>query len=159
MNNEFDVTVSSLQKEADLLKLQQELDAKQAEIEAGKKRIADLELKDEMNTAAAAERQRNANLRLADKTAEKHEPLNLTQLDLHRNEAIRRSGGLAFWNKKSLEERTQILSLPHDDEATDKNLKEVFGRTSSSKAASQLAASNPTRYKLWRAIAREKGII
>lgn len=159
MQNEFDVTVASLQKEADLLKLQQELDEQKRQNEELRKHNADLEVKDELNRAAAAERQRNANLRLADRTAEKQEPLNLNEIHLHCNEAIRRAGGNAYWAKKSFEERMQILSLPQDDEATDKNLKEVFGRTSSSKAAAQLAASNPKRYKLWKAISIEKGII
>jgi hypothetical protein len=160
MSDSISISIEEVEMNLALEKMRQELEAQRQENERQAKRIADLEVLKQTHDEAATAKLEAANLRIAEKESrQRHEPLNLTQGELKRNEAIRRCGGPAFWTKKSLEQRMEALSIPNDPEATDKSLREIFGRTSSSVKAVALASSNPSRYKLWRQIAREKNII
>ena len=57
------------------------------------------------------------------------------------------------------DQRCAMQGVPNSASIKDSDLKKVFGKTSIPNAASQLMKSDPEKYRLWRIVSIERGIL
>lgn len=83
--------------------------------------------------------------------------LNSGTVDAVRCKLIRQFGNAKF-HQISPDDRCKMQGVPNPASVKDIDLKKYFGPGTSA-AASQLAKSDPERYRLWRIVAIERGIL
>jgi hypothetical protein len=127
----------------------------QAKYEA---RIQELE-NDKIAAAAQAEEQKIASATHDAVKAIDHKPAAAPSVGLQamrRQQAVAACGGNALWHSLPVETRMKSLGYSQAlSEADVKLSQELFGKNSSSLAASRLSRQNPNRYAYLRAVHRE----
>src|SRR5450759_4607961 len=73
-----------------------------------------------------------------------------------RSKAIAAVGGNALWYRQSADDRCAALGVTDSASVQDSTIKKLFGPTSDSLAAQELAFSNPEEYKRLKKIAIER---
>ena len=76
-----------------------------------------------------------------------------------RQNAIRIAGGPAKWFGLTATERVQILNDGACPAVGDEQLRNFFGRNSNAVEANRLAKEDPTRYRAYRILAKERGLL
>lgn len=153
------VTLAELQADADALKKEQEESAKQAELDRLHAKIKTLE-----DAAVESERKHAdeiANKNIAHAATIAHtqgEKLNLVQQDLKLDKAVRAAGGAAYFAKLTPTQKAEAMGIEDSQQIKDSEIALYFGKKSTSAAATQLANSNPARYRQLRTLAKLRGI-
>lgn len=154
------ITIAELERQIAEEKARQVADAKDLENEKLRTRVKELEQEREEIKAVSALKETDYQLNIAAASArEKGEPLNNMQGEIARERAIQKVGGPALWNRLTPAQRATALGISEENAAVkDSDLKRIFGRASSAVEAAQLAKLNPAKYRIWRQIARDRGI-
>jgi hypothetical protein len=119
------------------------------------------ELKRNAIAEKAATESNAYDLRLKAAIAATHQPvasLRGGQAAVSRSQAISKVGGLAFWMKLPVAERCAILGVPDSASIADKTIQKYFGSSSGSRAATELANSDPASYSRLKIVSIERGI-
>jgi hypothetical protein len=131
------------------------------EDEVARLRSENEELKRSATAAQVEAEGKMSDLRIKAAIATAHKPaasLQSGQAAVSRSQAISKVGGLAFWMRLPVEQRCAILGVPDSASITDKTLQKYFGSSSGSRAASELANSDPASYSRLKIVAIERGL-
>lgn len=115
----------------------------------------------ELKTARAEQDERLSDLRIKAAVAAATKPveeLHLGQSDTLRHRLIGQMGN-ARWHQMSPDARCALLGVAGSESVKDSELKKVFGRSSDSQFAVQLRRNDAAKYKAWRIVAIERGIL
>ena len=138
-------TIADIEAASEIAALKEEL----AQLKAD--RDAERRVNEETLASLALERAASA-------AKERSKPLNNGQAEIARSRAIDAVGGLAKFNLLSDAQRAEALGIHDSDQIKTSELEKFFGRKSSSQAAASLAKTNPGRYRLYRQLARVRGV-